>query len=381
LTEEHDHFRATVRRYVTEEVEPNIDAWEAGGMMPLHTLFADMATMGFLGLEYDPDDGGQGADHLFTFVLAEEFGRAGHGSLPMALGVQVAMATPSLAAHGSMALKERYLAPALRGDMVASIAVTEPDAGSDVAGLRTRAHQDGDDWIIDGAKTYITNGVQADWLCLLVRTSDEGGHRGMTQVVVPTDVEGLQVSRKLDKLGMRASDTALLTFDEVRVPIANTIGEVGRGFQQQMGQFVIERLWAVYTAATACERALERTRDFARQRQVFGAPLIDNQYVQFKLAELAAEVDLLRTYNREAAHRHTEGADVTRQSAIAKYKAGRLHREVADWVLQFHGGMGYMEETWTSRFLRDARLTGIGGGADEVMLRVLSSIDGAVPAP
>lgn len=381
LTEEHELFRASVRRFVTDEVEPSIERWEADGQMPLHQLFSAMGALGFLGLEYDPADGGQGADHLFTLVLAEEFGRAGHGALPMALGVQIAMATPSLAAHGSAELKARYLAPALRGEQVASIAVTEPDAGSDVAGLRTRARRDGDHWVIDGAKTYITNGVQADWLCLLVRTSDEGGYRGMTQLVVPTDLPGFEVSRKLDKLGMRASDTALLSFDGVRVPVENTIGEAGRGFQQQMSQFVVERMWAVYTAATACERALERTRDHARQREVFGGPLIDNQYVQFKLAELAAEVDLLRSYNRETARRHSEGEDVTRQSTIAKFKAGRLHREVADWVLQFHGGLGYMEETWTARFLRDARLTGIGGGADEVMLRVLASLDGFVPAP
>ena len=379
FTEEHEAFRSTVRRFVETEVEPNIGDWEAAGMMPLHRLFSHMSKLGFLGLEYDRAFGGAGADHLFTLVLAEEFGRAGHGSLPMALGVQIAMATPSLAMHGSDELKEAYLAPALRGDMVASIAVTEPDAGSDVAGIKTRARRDGDDWIISGSKIYITNGLQADWLCLLARTSDEGGYRGMSQIIVPTDLPGFEVARKLDKLGMRASDTALLAFDDVRVPASNTIGEVGRGFQQQMSQFVVERMWAVYTATTACERALERTADYGKARHLFDGQLIGNQYVQFKLAELAAEVDLLKTYNRDVASKHAAGEDVTRQATIAKFKAGRLHREVADWVLQFHGGMGYMEETWTARFLRDARLTGIGGGADEVMLRVLASIDGFVP--
>jgi citronellyl-CoA dehydrogenase len=380
LTEEHEAFRAAVRRYVADELDPRVDAWEAAGEMPLHEIFADMARLGFLGLEFPTEVGGQGADHLFTLVLGEELGRMGHGSLPMAIGVQVAMATPSLAAHGSDELRAAYLAPALRGEQVASIAVTEPDAGSDVAAIRTRARRDGGDWVINGAKTYITNGVQADWLCLLARTSDEGGYRGMSQIVVPTDVAGLEVSRKLDKLGMRASDTALLTFDDVRVPVTNTIGDAGRGFQQQMSQFIVERLWGVYGTPTGCAEALRRTRDYLRQRQAFGAPLIANQYLQYRLAELAAEVDLLLVYNRELARRHAAGEDVTREATIAKLKAGRLQREVADEVLQFHGGIGYMEETWTARYLRDTRLLSIGAGADEVMLRVLSTIDGFCPA-
>jgi citronellyl-CoA dehydrogenase len=380
LTEEHEAFRAAVRRYVADELDPRVDAWEAAGEMPLHEIFADMARLGFLGLEFPTEVGGQGADHLFTLVLGEELGRMGHGSLPMAIGVQVATANPSLAAHGSDELRAAYLAPALRGEQVASIAVTEPDAGSDVAAIRTRARRDGGDWVINGAKTYITNGVQADWLCLLARTSAEGGYRGMSQIVVPTDVAGFEVSRKLDKLGMRASDTALLTFDDVRVPVTNTIGDAGRGFQQQMSQFIVERLWGVYGTPTGCAEALRRTRDYLRQRQAFGAPLIANQYLQYRLAELAAEVDLLLVYNRELARRHAAGEDVTREATIAKLKAGRLQREVADEVLQFHGGIGYMEETWTARYLRDTRLLSIGAGADEVMLRVLSTIDGFCPA-
>lgn len=379
LTEDHEAFRSLVRRYVDERVNPRVDEWEAAGEMPLHDVFAEMAELGFLGLVYDPKWGGQGADHLFTLVLAEEFGRCDHGSLPMALGVQVDMATPSLHRFGSDQLRTDWLAPALRGEMVAAVAVTEPDAGSDVAGIRTRARRDGDDWVISGSKMYITNGLQADWLCLLARTSDpvdDAGYSGMSQIVVPTDVEGFRVDRKLDKLGMRASDTGLLTFDEVRVPVSHTIGNEGMGFQQQMAQFVIERMWAAYSTATACERALERTREWVREREAFGKPLARHQYVAYRLAELAAEVDLLRSYNHQVAAAHTAGIDVTRQATIAKLKAGRLHREVADACLQFHGGIGYMEETWTARFLRDARLTGIGGGADEVMLRVLSTIDG-----
>ena len=376
FTQEHHDFRRLVREFVENEINPRVPEWERQEWIPLHEVLADMAKLGLLGLEYDPVYGGQGADHLFTLILAEELGRADHGSIGMAVGVVTDMATPSLHRYGSHELKERYLAPVLRGEQVCSIAVTEPDAGSDVASIRTRAVRDGDEWVISGSKMYITNSLQADWLCVLARTSDEGGYAGMSQIIVPTDTPGFTVSRQLDKLGMRASDTGLLEFDEVRVPVSNTIGAVGRGFQQQMSQFVIERMWAAYSTAAACQRALERTRDYLRERIVFGKPLLDHQYVQFKLSELAAEVDVLRQYNLAVAERHDAGEDVTRMATIAKLKAGRLHREVADWVLQFHGGIGYMEETWTSRFLRDGRLTSIGAGADEVMLQVLARIDG-----
>ena len=294
----------------------------------------------------------------------------------MALGVQTDMATPSLHRFGTEELKQKYLAPAIRGEMVAAVAVTEPDAGSDVAAIRTKAVQDGDEWVINGSKMYITNSLQADWLCLLARTSDEGGYAGMSQIVVPTDSPGFEVSKKLDKLGMRASDTGLLSFTDMRVPVSNTIGTIGAGFQQQMAQFVIERMWAAYSAAAGFEKALHLTRDYLRERHAFGRPLLKNQYLQYRLAELAAEVDLLKNYNYTIATKHMKGEDVTRMATIAKLKAGRLGREVADWCLQFHGGIGYMEETWTSIFFRDQRLGAIGGGSDETMLQVLARIDG-----
>ena len=376
FSEEHRMFRQVVRRFVEEEINPRVDGWEEAGEMPLHEVFGQMADLGFLGLEYEPAYGGQGADHLFTVVLAEEFGRADHGSIGMALGVQTDMATPSLHRHGSEELKRRYLAPALRGETVASIAVTEPDAGSDVAAIKTRAQRDGDQWIINGSKMYITNGLQADWLCLLARTSDDIGYAGMSQIVVPTDLAGFEVSRKLDKLGMRASDTGLLTFTDTVVPVSNTIGEAGRGFQQQMSQFVVERMWASYSTVGSCERALERTARYLRERRVFGKPLLKHQYIRYRLAELAAELDLLRHYNYATAAALMRGDDPTRFATIAKLKSGRLARETADRVLQFHGGIGYMEETWTARFFRDSRLGSIGGGSDETMLGVLSRIEG-----
>ena len=368
-----------VRDYVEREINPRIPEWEDAEMMPLHEVFASMAELGMLGLEYEPEYGGQGADHLFTVILAEEFGRCDHGSLPMALGVQVDMATPSLATFGTPEQKEQFLAPALRGEAVASIAVSEPDHGSDVAGIRTRAVRDGDEWVINGSKMWITNSLQADWLCLLARTSDEGGYAGMSQIIVPTSTPGFSVSKKLDKLGMRASDTGLLSFDDCRVPVANTIGTIGRGFQQQMAQFVVERMWGAYSVVGAGEVALARTAEYLRQRHVFGEPLLAKQYVQFKLAELSAELDMLRTYNHSIAERYQAGEDTTRQATIAKLTAGRLIRRIADECLQFHGGIGYVEENWTARFLRDNRLTSIGGGADEVMLQVLARLDGFTP--
>ena len=373
---DHELFRATVRGVVERDIEPFVDEWEAKGGFPAHELFPKLATAGLLGLEYDPAFGGQGADHSFTVVLGEELGRIGCGGVPMAISVQTDMATPSLHRFGSPELKERYLAPALRGEMVASIAVTEPDAGSDVAALRTRAERDGDEWVINGTKLYITNGTQADWLCLLARTSDEGGYRGMSQIVVPSDLPGFAVSRKLDKLGNWSSDTAELSFTDLRVPVANTVGEVGRGFQQQMQQFQNERMIAAYMAVGAMSRALERTADYLRQRVVFERPLIANQHIQFELAQLSAEVDLLRHYNYACAEAYLRGEDTTRFATVAKLTAGRLQRRVADTCIQFHGGIGYMEETWTARFYRDARLLSIGGGADEVMLRVLAQLDG-----
>ncbi|HEV7885982.1 MAG TPA: acyl-CoA dehydrogenase family protein [Acidimicrobiales bacterium] len=376
FTEDHQTFRKAARAVLEREIPPHFDEWERQGAFPAHDVFKKLGEAGLLGLEYDPAYGGQGADHSYTVILGEELGRLHAAGVSMAVTVQTDMATPSLHRFGSPELKEQYLAPAIRGEMVTSIAVTEPDAGSDVAALRTRAVRDGDEWVINGTKLYITSGTQSDWLCLLARTSDEGGFRGMSQIIVPTTTPGFSVSRKLDKLGNRSSDTAELSFVDVRVPVANTIGEVGQGFRQQMAQFQNERMIAAYTAVGAMEMALAKTAEYLKERQVFGAPLLDNQYLQFRLAELSAELDLLRHYNYACAEAYIRGDDTTRFATIAKLKAGRLNREVADWCLQFHGGVGYMEETWTARYFRDSRLLSIGGGADEVMLRVLARLNG-----
>ena len=376
FTEEHRAFRQSVRGILERELAPHFDEWEEAEIFPAHEVFKTLGSAGLFGLEYDPEYGGQGADHSYTVILGEELGRMGCAGVAMAITVQTDMATPSLHRFGSPELKRRYLEPALRGEAVTSIAVTEPDAGSDVSGIRTRAARDGDEWVVNGSKTFITNGTQADWLCLLARTSDEGGYQGMSQIVFPTDTPGFSVSKKLKKLGNHASDTAELTFVDARVPVSNTIGTIGQGFQQQMAQFQNERMIATYTAVGGMDGALRRTADYLRERQAFGKPLLSKQFIQFKLAELSAEVDMLRHYNYACAEAYMRGEDTTRFASIAKLKAGRLQREIADWCLQFHGGMGYMAETWVSRYFRDGRLLSIGGGADEVMLYVLSKLDG-----
>jgi citronellyl-CoA dehydrogenase len=376
FTEEHEMFRKTVRDFVDAEIVPHAEEWESTGIFPARELFGKLGALGLLGVTYDPAYGGGGADVLYSAILGEELGRMPCLGVAMAISVQTDMATPSLHRFGSHELKERYLRPAVAGEHVAAIAVTEPDAGSDVAGIRTKAVRDGDEWVITGQKLYITSGTQADWLCLLARTSDEGGYQGMSQIVVPTDAPGFSVSRKLDKLGMRSSDTAELSFDAMRVPVENTIGEVGRGFQQQMQQFQDERMVAAYQMVGAMEGALARTRSYLTERKVFGEPLLANQYLQFELAELASEVEVVKYYNYAAAEAASAGQDITRFATIAKLRSGRLARRVADVCLQFHGGIGYMEETWTARFFRDTRLWSIGGGADEVMLRTLARMDG-----
>jgi len=376
FTEEHEMFRKTVREFVDREITPNSEAWEEAGIFPAKELFSKMGALGLLGVAYDVEYGGGGADPLYTAILGEELGRMPCLGVAMAISVQTDMATPSLHRFGSEELKQKYLAPAIAGEMVAAIAVTEPDAGSDVAGMRTKAVRDGDEWVINGQKMYITNGTQADWLCVLARTSDEGGSRGISQIVVPTSAPGFSVSRKLDKLGMRSSDTAELVFDDLRVPVDHTIGEVGRGFQQQMQQFQEERMIASYQMVGAMEEALSKTKGYLMERQVFGKPLLANQHLSYELADLASEVDVLKYYNYAAAQAMAAGEDITRFATVAKLRSGRLARKVADICLQFHGGIGYIEETWTARFFRDTRLWSIGGGADEVMLRTLARMDG-----
>ncbi|MHB8178757.1 MAG: acyl-CoA dehydrogenase family protein [Vulcanimicrobiaceae bacterium] len=376
FTQEHHLFRESARRFVDEEINPHVDEWELEEIFPAHDLFKKLGELGFLGLTYPEAYGGMGLDYWFSVIFAEELGKADCNGVPLAIAVQTDMCTPALAEYGSHDLKKRFLEPAIRGDAVGAIAVSEPDAGSDVAAIRTRAECEGDNWVITGRKLYITNGTQADWFCTLVRTSPEQGYGGMSLVVVPKDAPGFGVSRKLRKLGNRSSDTAELFFDRCIVPRAYTIGEEGRGFYLQMQQFGRERLFASVMAYSMCEKAVRMTIEYLRERVAFGKPLLENQAVRFRLSELLTEIEHLRRMTYHGAETMIAGEDVSRLSAMAKLKAGRLAREVMDTCLQYFGGIGYMEESPISRMYRDARLISIGGGADEVMLGIIARLEG-----
>jgi citronellyl-CoA dehydrogenase len=297
----------------------------------------------------------------------------------MAMGVQTDMATPALNQFGSHELKKKYLEPAIRGDAVCSVAVTEPGAGSDVASISTKAERSGGDYVINGTKMFITNGAQADWICLLARTTPGTTYKGMSLIVVPTDAKGFTVAKKLKKMGNWASDTAELVFDNVRVPVTNRIGEEGMGFIYQMQQFQNERLVSGLGAAAGAAKILKLTIEYCRGRHTFGKPLIQNQWIYFKLTELISEVEFLRQMCYHCGRMLERGEDYTREASMVKLKAGRLVREVADTCMQFHGGMGYMEEYPLARYYRDSRLMSIGAGADEVMLGIIAKFEGIAP--
>lgn len=379
FTAEHDNLSALVKKFVAEQINPFVDEWENAGIFPAHELFRKMAAQGFLGIAKPERFGGMGLDWSYNLVFCEALGEVNGGSIPMAVGVQTDMATPALARFGSDALREEFLKPAIAGEYVACIGVSEPGAGSDVASLRTTARKDGGDYVINGGKMWITNGTQADFMCMLANTSEGPAHRNKSLIVVPMKSKGVTIARKLDKLGMRASDTAQIFFEDVRVPQRYRIGDEGHGFTYQMQQFQEERLWAAAAALRSMERAIENVIDYTRQRIVFGKPLLDNQTVHFRLAELQTEIESLRALVYRAVEQHVQGIDVTRLASMAKLKAGRLSREVADSCLQYYGGMGFMNETPISRLYRDCRLTSIGGGADEVMLGILAKFMGTLP--
>ena len=376
---EHEAFRRTVRRFVETEINPHVEEWESARLWPAHELLKKMGDLGLLGLGYPEEYGGGGVDYWYNTVLLEELGRADCAAVPMGIAVHTDMATPALAEFGSDELKRRFLAPAIAGDMVAAIGVSEPDAGSDVAAIRTRATADGDDYVINGAKMWITNGAQADFVTLLARTGGERGFRGMSLIVVPTATPGFHVSRTLEKMGNHASDTAILTFEDVRVPQANRIGLEGMGFILQMKQFQKERLAGSLMSTAGMEKMIRMTIDYTRGRQAFGRPLIDNQWIHFRLAELLTEVEALRQLNYHCVRLLIAGEDLTKEVSMAKLKAGRLAREVADTCVQFHGGMGYVEEYPMARYFRDARLLSIGGGADEIMLGIIAKYENILP--
>ncbi len=375
---EHIQLKDTVKKFIESEVNPHMDEWEKAGIFPAKEVFKKMGALGLLGVTKPVEYGGSGLDYSYSVAMAEALGYCHGGGVPMAIGVQTDMATPALARFGSDEVKKEFLAPSISGDKVACLGVSEVGAGSDVASIKTTARKDGDDYIINGGKMWTTNGTQADWMCLLANTSDGAAHKNKTLICLPMNTKGVEVARKLKKAGMNSSDTAQIHLDNVRVPQRYRIGEEGMGFSYQMMQFQEERLWAAANALAA-DHVLNDTINYLRERQAFGKPLLDNQYVFFKLAELKGEVECLRALLHQAVEQYMEGKDVTQLASIAKLKAGRVSREVADWCVQFWGGMGYMEETRVNRYWRDSRLGSIGGGADEIMLGIIAKTMGIHP--
>ena len=378
FTTEHRQLADTVSRFVREEINPHVAEWEAAEQFPSHEVFKKLGDLGLLGLKYPAEYGGQELDFSYSMVMAEALGDCACGGVPMAIGVQTDMCTPALARFGSEALKQEFLAPAIAGDLVGCIGVSEPGGGSDVAALKTTAKKDGSDYVINGSKMWITNGMQADWCCLLANTSEGAPHKNKSLIMVPMNTPGIS-RQKIIKIGMDASDTAQIFFDDVRVPQANVIGQEGMGFTYQMLQFQEERLWGAASSLRMMDNIIDQTIAYTRERQAFGKAILDNQVVHFRLAELRTEVEALRALTWRAVEEYIAGKDVTRLASMAKLKCGRLDREVADSCLQYWGGMGYTWDNPVSRAWRDGRLVSIGGGADEVMLGIISKYMGPLP--
>jgi citronellyl-CoA dehydrogenase len=379
FTHEHEAIRRNLTALIDKEINPNVEAWEEAGIFPAHALFRQLGKHGFLGINKPVKYGGLGLDYSYQLVFLESLGHIRCGGVPMAIGVQTDMATPALARFGSEALCREFLTPSITGEYVACLGVSEVGAGSDVASIKTTAKKDGGDYLINGGKMWTTNGTQADWMCLLANTSDGPVHKNKSLFCLPMQTKGITVARKLDKLGMRCSDTAQIFFEDVRVPEHYRIGEEGEGFTYQMQQFQEERLYAAASGLITKQRMIEETIAYTRQRQAFGKSILDNQSVHFRLAELQTEVEMLRALTYRAAELMLNGEDVTMLASMAKLKSGRLSREISDACLQYWGGMGFMNESWISRAYRDTRLGSIGGGADEVMLAIICKRMGILP--
>jgi citronellyl-CoA dehydrogenase len=379
FTHEHEQIRRTLKRFIDEEINPHVDEWEAAEMFPAHQVFGRLGALGLLGLTKPEAYGGAGLDYSYSVVMAETLGHVRCGGVPMAIGVQTDMATPALARFGDDALRREFLAPAISGAMVACVGVSEPGAGSDVAAVRTSARKDGGDYVINGAKMWITNSLQADWMCVLANTSEGAAHRNKSLIIVPMNTPGVTVGKKIRKIGMMSSDTGLIHFDDVRVPQRHRIGEEGEGFTYQMLQFQEERLWAAANAIESLANCIAHTAEYTRERRAFGQSILDHQAVHFRLAELKTEVEALRALVYLATEHYVAGRDVTEWASMAKLKAGRLLREVPDACLQYWGGMGYTWDNPASRLYRDGRLASIAGGADEVMLGIIAKRMGILP--
>ena len=368
FTEEHELLRQQIRRFIANEVAPNGAGWEQEGMVP-RSVLRQMGDLGLLGIRYPQKYGGSELDTLATIVLAEELGRSTFGDFAITVLVHTDMASPHLAHAGNEEQMQRYMPQIVSGDLITAVAVTEADAGSDVAGIKTHAKRDGDFWVLNGTKMYITNGVHADLYFVAAKTDQEAvGSRGMTIFAVESEATGFSIGRTLDKMGWRSSDTAELIFEDCRVPVGNVIGEVNKGFYAIMKNFQNERLVLGAQAMGEAQKALELTLDYVRERKAFGAPLWEKQTIRQRLAQRQAEVAAARQLLYHAAWLDTQGVECVKEVSMVKAHCGELVNRVLYDCQQFHGGFGYMRESAIERMARDARVQSIGGGATEVML-------------
>ncbi|XP_029638277.1 probable acyl-CoA dehydrogenase 6 [Octopus sinensis] len=378
-TDDHKQIRDSLNKFIEKEINPYVDEWEKAEFFPAHELFKKLGDQGFLGVNKPTEYGGLGLDFSYSMAVAEELGNINCGSIPMAIGVQTDMSTPALAKFGSNKLKETFLAPTIAGDYVACIGVSEVGAGSDVASIQTKAVTKGDDLIINGQKMWITNGCQADWMCLLANTSGGPSHKNKSLICMPMNLPGVHVTKKISKIGMKSSDTGQIFMEDVRVPKSYIIGEEGKGFLYQMLQFQEERMWGAAGMIKPLEKIIEQTIEYTAGRKIFDKSVLDHQVVHFRLAELATEMELYKALFHKCVGLYIAGNDVTKYASMCKLKGGRLAREVSDSCLQYWGGMGFTDEVFVSRCYRDFRLLSIGAGADEVMLSIICKYMNILP--
>ncbi len=371
-THEHDALRRTARRIVDEDINPHVDEWERDGQFPAHHVMKLLGDAGLIGISRPSDYGGLDLDYSYEVACAEEMGAIHAYGVSTAIGVQTNMCVPALARYGGDDLRAEWLAPTFAGDLVGCIGVSEVGSGSDVANVKSVARRDGGDYVINGQKMWISNGIQADWMCMLVNTGEEDGpHRNKSLIVVPLNAKGV-TRHKLEKLGLHSSDTAQIFFDDVRVPAHHLIGEEGRGFIYQMEQFQEERLYVVARSLGILQDAIDTTVEYTSDRQAFGRAVLDNQFVAFRIAEMQTEVEALRAMLHIATEKYVAGEDITTLASMAKYKMGRLAEWIPGECLRFWGGQGFMHENRISRTYRDMKVAAIGGGSNEIMLQIIA---------
>ncbi len=369
FTDEHEQLRESIKNFAIKELAPHAAEWEETTFPD--SVFTRMGELGLLGLDKPEEYGGQGGDYFSAMVLAEEMSNANCGGLSMGIAVQTDMAMPPILAFGTEEQKRAWAEPAIKGEKILCLGITEPDAGSDVAGIKTRAVKDGDEYVINGSKTYITNGHRADVIVLVTKTDPDAGYDGFTLFLVPMDAPGVIREKKLQKMGMHASDTALLAFQDVRVPESAVLGEVGRGFYHIMWELQGERMIGAAGCVAGAQKCFEHTLTYAKEREAFGKAIGHFQVIRHKFAEMATKIESARQLVYVTAWRFANGEYPVREISMAKLHSARVACEVADECIQIHGGAGYMREYNVERVWRDMRLNRIGAGTDEIMLEVI----------